>query len=337
MVIVRKEGKIVDLQMKSFADEEDLRKLLLENLNQIIHCRDFGEGDEELTAWRTEFPLNVGSIDLLAVGNCGGIYLIETKLFKNPERRKVIAQVFDYASALWNEYGSNPEGFLTKLQDGCRGEIPTEDEEFKRTLGQNLKDAKYTIIVAMDNLTQETKDLIEFLNKHTDFKVIALQVGRHVGNNVEVILPKLYGVEISREPPLPPPKPLITWEEFIEGCTIPAKELYQNLKQIAEKKGDELSPGTRSFSYYVKYKGKSLCLFVMWWNVLTIMKDNMESKIPTEVALKFREEIIKIKALKDYDAGKQPSLYLIEGEISNDEIKIFITAVEHLLTSVKSD
>ncbi|MEM2423466.1 MAG: hypothetical protein QXM00_03180 [Candidatus Bathyarchaeia archaeon] len=119
----------------------------------------------------------------------GGIYLIETKLFKNPDRRKVIAQIFDYASALWNEYGSNPEEFLAKVREGSY-EIP-EYEEFKRAVSQNLRDARYTIIVAMDNLTQETKNLMEFLNKHTDFKVLALQVERYVGGEIEVILPKI--------------------------------------------------------------------------------------------------------------------------------------------------
>ncbi|MBS7657508.1 hypothetical protein KEJ33_06265 [Candidatus Bathyarchaeota archaeon] len=53
-----------------------------------------------------------------------------------------------------------------------------------------------TTIVAIDNLKQETKDLMEFLNKYTDFKVIVLQLERRVGNNLEVIIPKLYGVEI---------------------------------------------------------------------------------------------------------------------------------------------
>jgi len=333
LVIVRKEGKIVDLQVQSFADEEGLRRQLLEHFNQIIRCKDFSEIDEKFIAWRTEFPLSVGSIDLLAVGDGGGIYLIETKLFKNPDRRKVIAQVFDYASALWNEYGSKPEEFLIKVREG-RCEIP-EDEKFKRAVGQNLRDARYTIIIAMDNLTEETKKLMEFLNKHTDFKVLALQVERYIGGEIEVILPKIYGIEISREYALPPP---ITWEEFITNCTNPAKELYQNLKQIAENRGDELSPGAKSFSYYVSYKGEYFCLFTMWSNTLTIMKYNIESKVPPEAASKFREEIIKIKALKEtYDLMKQPSLYLTDGEISSDEIKTFVTAVEHLLNSIKSD
>lgn len=158
-----------------------------------------------------------------------------------------------------------------------------------------------------------------------------------MGDEIEVILPKIYGVEISREPALPPHKPSITWEEFIANCTNPAKELYRNLKQIAENKGDELSPGAKSFSYYVTYEGGYFCLFTMWSNMLTIMKYNIESKVPTEVASKFREEIIKVNALKEtYDLMKQPSLPLNDGEISSDEIKTFITAVEHLLNSIKN-
>jgi hypothetical protein len=38
------------------------------------------------------------SVRLASVGDGGGIYLIETKLFKNQDKRKVVAQTLDYAA-----------------------------------------------------------------------------------------------------------------------------------------------------------------------------------------------------------------------------------------------
>ncbi|MEM2112258.1 MAG: hypothetical protein QXX08_10360 [Candidatus Bathyarchaeia archaeon] len=64
--------------------------------------RDLGEGDGELKAWRAEFPFKVGSISLLALEDGGGRYLIE-KLFKNPERRKMMRR----SSIMPQHYGKS--------------------------------------------------------------------------------------------------------------------------------------------------------------------------------------------------------------------------------------
>ncbi|MBT0160540.1 hypothetical protein G4O51_11220 [Candidatus Bathyarchaeota archaeon A05DMB-2] len=198
MIIIRKDGRSIDLKPKPFDDEEDLRRQLLANLN-IIPVRDIsGEVDESIIAWRSEFPLTVGSVDLASVGDGGGIYLIETKLFKNQDKRKVVAQTLDYVADLWKGYAQDSEKFLDKLQEGGHGEIP-KDEGFREDIGQNLRDANYYIMIAMDSVTRQVKDLIEFLNKHTDFKILALEVERYVGDGLEVILPHVYGEEISRE------------------------------------------------------------------------------------------------------------------------------------------
>ncbi len=198
MIIVRKEGKVLELKLKPFDNEEELRKQLLTNLN-IIPVRDLGEDDQRISAWQLEFPLKVGSIDIAAVGDGGGLYLIETKLFKNQDKRKVIAQALDYAAGIWNEYGQNSEEFLRILQQKSEGYIP-EDENFLDHIKQNLRDAKYYILIAMDNVTQQVKDLIEFLNKKTNFKVLALELEHHVGDDqIEIILPRTYGEEINRE------------------------------------------------------------------------------------------------------------------------------------------
>jgi hypothetical protein len=62
MIIIRKNGRSIDLKPKPFDDEKDLRRQLLVNLN-IIPVRDLSdEVDESIIAWRSEFPLRVSSI-----------------------------------------------------------------------------------------------------------------------------------------------------------------------------------------------------------------------------------------------------------------------------------
>jgi hypothetical protein len=56
-----------------------------------------------------EFPTTSGPIDALAVDQFGNIYLIETKLYKNPDKRLVLAQVLDYGAALWKGFADADE------------------------------------------------------------------------------------------------------------------------------------------------------------------------------------------------------------------------------------
>jgi hypothetical protein len=238
LIIVRKDGRKIDVELKPFDDEEDLRRLLLSNPD-LIPVGDLSEVDEGIIAWKTEFPVRVGSIDLVSMGDGGGIYLTETKLFKNQDKRTVIAQALDYAENLWHGYAANAAGFLEKLREKGHGEIP-DDEEFQENITQNLRDANYNILIAMDKVTQQVKDLIEFLKKKTDFRVMALEVKRYVGDGLEVIIPQIYGEEISREPPTSEPSPWWSPEQLrdaFEDISEPnLKSRLLTILEWAEKK-----------------------------------------------------------------------------------------------------
>lgn len=54
-------------------------------------------------------PLSSGPIDALATDGDGRLYLIETKLYKNPDKRLVLAQILDYGAALWKGYVNGDE------------------------------------------------------------------------------------------------------------------------------------------------------------------------------------------------------------------------------------
>ena len=53
---------------------------------------------------KTEYPTQRGSIDIVVVNSHADIFLIETKLFRNPEsHRVVVAQAIDYAKSFSEE------------------------------------------------------------------------------------------------------------------------------------------------------------------------------------------------------------------------------------------
>lgn len=96
----------------------------------IEPCTEAGLTDETWWCWGREVETEVGPIDVLLVSESGRIGIVETKLAYNPEgRRKVVAQVLDYAAhlagvgvaqlpALPAGAGLNPEQVERRIEEG---------------------------------------------------------------------------------------------------------------------------------------------------------------------------------------------------------------------------
>jgi hypothetical protein len=56
----------------------------------------------------------VAPIDILSIDHDGEIYIIETKLYRNVDKRHVLAQVLDYGAALWGLV-NDPDVWLQEL------------------------------------------------------------------------------------------------------------------------------------------------------------------------------------------------------------------------------
>ena len=91
------------IDRKQFPLEKKLEELISDE--NIMTNMTLGP-DEDLTLIKlaNQFKTNVGPLDVLAIDDSGNIYIIETKLINNGKRRETIAQILDYASALWSEY-----------------------------------------------------------------------------------------------------------------------------------------------------------------------------------------------------------------------------------------
>ena len=63
-----------------------------------------------------EFPVGCGVIDALGVDREGEIYIVETKLYKNPDKKVVIAQVLEYGVNLW-KYGQSFDEFISRVEE----------------------------------------------------------------------------------------------------------------------------------------------------------------------------------------------------------------------------
>ncbi len=211
-ILVTKNGKEAKkIEKSDFGREDYLQKFIYEN-PESIPLYDIKE-DIQLLVLCREFPTNSGPIDALGIDKYGNIYLIETKLYKNPDKRQVVAQVLDYGASLWKNYYrfedfvNQINSFLNKklnvnLNKRIKDFFKISDEEVNdtiRNISSNLAEGNYKFIVLMDKLHQPLKDLIIYLNENSEFDIYAVELEYYKHESYEIMIPKIYGAEVKKD------------------------------------------------------------------------------------------------------------------------------------------
>src|SRR4030043_1232462 len=126
-IIISKNGKdAVKVDKSDFQLEDKLQQYIYDN-PESIPLYDIKE-DIRLLILAREFATKSGPIDALGIDKDGEIYLVETKLYKNPDKRTVVAQVLDYGASLWSNYRDFND-FIDKIN------IHTQ-KDFQKTINQ---------------------------------------------------------------------------------------------------------------------------------------------------------------------------------------------------------
>ena len=171
-----------------------------------------------------EFAVSFGSVDLVGVGATGSITIGECKKAENPEiRRTVVGQLFAYAAAIWGmSYEEFDDVWQAKtrpplmddatwakrkqppLADAVRVAaeergLPFDAEAFRAAVSENLRAGRFTLVIAVDEITSELQRVIEFLSGHmgAGVAVIALELGYVSHGDVEVLIPQQFGLEMA--------------------------------------------------------------------------------------------------------------------------------------------
>jgi hypothetical protein len=171
-----------------------------------------GEIEEglELLVLGREFPTASGPVDVLAMDSSGLLYLIETKLYANPDKRKVVAQVLDYGASLWaagaEATAAALDTFLARqpepagLRQRVQARFALSDDEATDTLDElwrSVRAGRFRFIVLMDQLHDRLKDLILFLNENSTFQLLAVELECYEHLDVRITIPRLFGAEVK--------------------------------------------------------------------------------------------------------------------------------------------
>ncbi len=178
----------------------------LSDLPGLIPMDDIAEGTELLVLAR-EFGTAAGPIDGIGIDQSGAIYLIETKLRRNSDRRRVLAQVLDYGAALW-QAGEDPDAVLGRLERKA-GDVraavskrfdisDVEAEALLETTRQHLRDGSFRFVVVMDEVDDAFLNLIDYVNASSSFDVLAVELDLYRLDDLTVIIPRMHGARTRR-------------------------------------------------------------------------------------------------------------------------------------------
>ncbi len=211
-IIISKNGKNAKKIEKSTFDKEDyLQKYIYDNPDSVP-LYDIKE-DIRLLILAREFPTHSGPIDAIGVDREGEIYIIETKLYKNPDKRTVVAQSLDYGAALWkhsndfSEFSSILEAnvqktFKISLNQKLQEHFGLSNEEIAQLLNSvrdNLSDGALHFVILMDSLDARLKDLILYVNQNSQFDIYAVELEYYKHETYEIIIPRIFGAEVKKD------------------------------------------------------------------------------------------------------------------------------------------
>jgi hypothetical protein len=213
-IIVSKGGKDARKIEKSDFEAEDYLQQYVYDNPESIPLYDIKEDIRLLIVCR-EFPTKSGPIDVLGFDREGDIYCVETKLYKNPDKRLVVAQVLDYGASLWHSYPdfgdftANIDKYIAKKTGGSLLQRIKEffgigDEEAASLLDNvrsNLSNGRFKFVVLMDKLHDQLKDLVVFLNENSRFDIYAVEMEFYRNGEQEILIPKLFGAQVKKEVP----------------------------------------------------------------------------------------------------------------------------------------
>lgn len=169
---------------------------LIQRCPEVLPTAEIEPGFGQLIPVAMEVSCGHGWIDNLFVTAEGGIVLVETKLWRNPEsRRTVVSQALDYAAALSRVSYAEFERAILAAQTSADEAKPSslyaivsdqadalEESAFIDALSLNLRRGRMLVIAAGDGIRTEAEALADLLQSHAGarftFALVAIELFR---------------------------------------------------------------------------------------------------------------------------------------------------------------
>lgn len=78
---------------------------------------------------------------------------------------------------------------------------------------RNLQNGNIKFVILMDTIDDRLKDLIVYINQNSRFDIYAVQMEYYKCESYEIMIPKLFGIEVKKDVGVSTPKPRRKWDE----------------------------------------------------------------------------------------------------------------------------
>jgi hypothetical protein len=123
-----------------------------------------------------ELRTEAGPLDIAFINPMGRLTLVECKLWRNPEaRRKVVAQVLDYARAI-SRWSYSDLQRQVSMATGRLGNIPFElarannptlvEHQFADAVVRTMRSGRFLLLIAGDGIREDVGALAELINRN---------------------------------------------------------------------------------------------------------------------------------------------------------------------------
>jgi len=211
--LIKEEDELIEINERALSSESHLQDLLYkypdllpgEQIDPssprcwLVISKEEGLPDDENSS-------NRWSVDLLLLDQDGIPTLVECKRSKNPElRRKVVGQLLEYAANARHYWKG--DRLRTLFEEMCKNQNEDPGEKLGDFLGQdkdiekfwndvdtNLHAGKLRLIFVADQIPEELKRIVEFLNRQMDpAEVLAVEIKEYERDGLRILVPQVYG------------------------------------------------------------------------------------------------------------------------------------------------
>lgn len=291
----------------------------------------------------------VGYVDLIAVDAAGAITLVECKLKANPEiRRQVIGQVFAYAAGLWElSYEGFDQAFTARAGVPLAHRMAAlnpdgwDEEEFRSSVASNLASGRFRLVIAVDQLTEELKRTVLYLNEHTvpEVQVLALELGYVADEGVEILVPAIYGQESVQRKAAPAQR---RWDEatvfaaLADCCSTDGVMAARRLYDFVRSRGATFNWGVGPLAAVTARlpvnggKPASILSLYEWPKGKGGVAINFEymQEVPTELKSRLAERLRTIPGVVERFVGLEQASFRKRPTLSIDQVLTQMGAVE---------
>lgn len=194
-LLVRRDGEIWrEPENSGYTDEAHLQNILLAHPWLI-------PGVSRAAQVCIELQSGVGPSDVVAVDLVNGLTLVECKLASNREiRREIIGQVLDYASRFWRMSVQDFDARWISRTGHSLFAHEGDSTELWSRLERSLSSGEFRIILAVDEINDDLRRIVEYLNHVTEpsVAVIAVVYARSQDGNIEILSRQIFGEELAR-------------------------------------------------------------------------------------------------------------------------------------------